>query len=118
MFLEAPEPGNLKWLRPFRRPQQDCMGGSGEFRDWQICSFMYKIERAEELLTRQRADLYNFYLSTFIHLYISEIARSWRSLGTSWTRLGAAWGRLGRLGCVLGVSCDLLGRLGISNRRL
>ena len=47
-------------------------GGSGEFRDWKICSFMYKIERAEELLTRQRADLHT---STFLPCHNSNFAR-------------------------------------------
>ena len=47
-------------------------GSSGEFRDWKICSFMYTIERAEELLTRQRADLHT---STFLPCHNSNFAR-------------------------------------------
>ena len=47
-------------------------GSSGEFRDWKICSFMFKIERAEELLTRQRADLHT---STFLPCHSSNFAR-------------------------------------------
>ena len=80
-------------------------------RDWKNCSFMYKTERAEELLTRQPADLHT---SNFLscHSWSSVILRSIEGL------LGRLGRVLGRLGGFLGVSCDLLGRLGTSNGRL
>ena len=76
---------------------------------------MYKIECAEELLTRPALTFtpLPFYLATI------RILRGIEGLlGRLERVLGPLGGVLGRLGGVLGVSCDLLGRLGISNRRL